>query len=135
MEKILKLLASELSFLYRDYGFKIIDSEFTESFGGSAYIVLLCKGLKVRVLQSRDGLGIEFGDNRSKPEWYSLDIIQEFICDDKENKYDGEVNSKNIIALKRGMAKLLDAFSKEKISTTRALLSNYEKERAKRLFD
>ncbi len=137
MEAILKLLATELSFLYRKEKFKIIDSEFSESFGGSAYIVLKNDIFKIRLLQSRDGILLEFGDNKKNERWYSFDLIQHFFSNDNQepgSKCDGEINKKSIFELSSNMNVLANLFGKENIENTKKLLNQLEKERAKKLF-
>jgi len=134
VEKILKILAADLSFLYRRYHFKIIDSEFSESFGGSGYIVLIKDSMKVRLLQSRDGVFLEFGENIKNPKWYSFDVIQRLLSDEDDRKYNNVVNKLNLSSLDSGMTELLSFFSEEKIESTKKLLVDYTRERSKKLF-
>jgi hypothetical protein len=82
LEKILKFLSTDLSFLFRVFHFRINDSEFSESFGGSGYIVLVKDNLKIRLIQSRDGIFLEFGENKKIPKWYSFDLILRLISND-----------------------------------------------------
>jgi hypothetical protein len=134
MEQILRLLASDLSFLYRTNKFRIIDSEFVESFGGSAFVTLANENLKVRLVQSRDGLNLEFAENRKGADWYSFEIIRRLVSSEECPKYDGRLNPSNLLELKQKFGEVILAFSKEKFELTKKLLLEFERERSKRLF-
>jgi len=133
MEEILRFLYSNAIFLFRDYNFKFIDSEWSPSFGGSAYVILTNGFVKIRFVKSRDGLLMEFQPSgKIKAEWFQFTIVGIFLTNDFH--FSGDVNKNNAVFLKGQLPKIMEMFSENNIKQTIQELNLIKREMSKRLF-
>jgi hypothetical protein len=86
MEHVTENLIKKHEEFITKLGFKIEKHEYSPEFGGSTYVIYVRGHLAIQVVKDRDGISYEFGDLLSlrKNEWYSLDIIRNFLSNKNE---------------------------------------------------
>lgn len=135
MKQLLKLLIEKYFFLFEEIGFRFVDSDMDESFGGSAYIILAKDELDICFLKSRDGLELEFGNNAKRTpgrKWFSLDIVKQYLT--KEDNPDINLDEKNAAFLKEYILEIIGLFSIPAYKGAKGELHSLEKARAKKIF-
>jgi hypothetical protein len=131
MDDILKFILAYCSFLYKDWGFKFIDSEVSKSFGGDSFLVLAINGLQVRFVRDRGQLFFDFKPDNTKV-WYSIDLMRELI--NEEGEFHSLMDEENAIFLRDNFKKILNLFSSENLSETEKRLDELKVIRSKKLF-
>jgi hypothetical protein len=98
MDEILRKLVEEYSFLYKEYGLKIVDSLYTEVFGGDSYVILSNNELQIRFTRDRGQLFIQI-KNINQIKWEPLHIIKnEFEGINHSTSF---MNTENALFLKK----------------------------------
>lgn len=134
MKKILNFIINHCLFLFEKYGFRFIDSLYSKSFGGDAYITLESEIMKIRFTLDRGQFFIDFASSKKhKSSWYSIDLISQFITGRVE--LTSVIDSHYTHFFVENMAVIYDYFSEENVEETLNKLTKLAKERAKRLFD
>jgi hypothetical protein len=132
VKRILAVLAQEGAPLYERLGFRIVDSEFIPTFGGTGSVTLCKDVVKLRLWLDRDRLFIDLGDarDRGKLSWYSLDIVSELLLGTNGNT-SGDDDLSFVI---QNFAAIQERFSPAKSEETKAACELLETARSKRLF-
>jgi hypothetical protein len=135
MKVILTFILNHCLFLFENYGFRFVDSLYSDSFGGDAYVTLESEYIKMRFVYDRAQLTLEFASRKKQKAswcWYSIDLISQFIT--------GKIESSSLLDVRyarfllENMGKIVDAFSDENIDRTLDELDKFARARAKRLF-
>jgi hypothetical protein len=94
MDEILEFLLRHCSFLYKDLGFRFVDSQCSKSFGGDAFLILASDKVRFRFVRDRGQLFADFQEPTSgaKAEWFSIDIVRKHLTG--ESDYKAEMNPK-----------------------------------------
>jgi hypothetical protein len=136
VESILKLIVSHLSLLYREKGFKFVDSGVEKVYGESSFIVLSDGALDIILVKSRDGLDFEFRlhcDLKEKDEEaFSFEIVKEYIDRGRQKSDNSSVACASYV--RDNIDKIISAFSNENYAVTKKELKGLEVTRSKRLF-
>ncbi|MEK6216150.1 MAG: hypothetical protein N2B03_02900 [Boseongicola sp.] len=66
MDNCLAYLLAHLGFLYRDKGFRIVDSKHSPSFGGDGCLILESEILRLRLVSDRGQLLLDFAGRVAK---------------------------------------------------------------------
>lgn len=104
MDNLLLFIINNCSFLYKEYGFKFIDSNVSESFDNASFI-MKNTSLCLRFINERERISLEFGFvNKGKIDWYDIDIIRLYLT----NKSRGTANldPDNILFLAKQISKI-----------------------------
>ncbi len=135
MRKILDFLATDGAFLYEDYDCRIIDSRYTESFGGTGSVTLRAKDIELRLWLDRDRLFMDVRGHgqRRQESWFSIDIVKELITGELAEC--AIMNAENTVFLKHHFQELTHLFSMANLSQTESTCRKLEKQRSKRMFD
>jgi hypothetical protein len=133
MKTILTFILNHCLFLFEDYGFRFVDSLFSKSFGGDAYITLESENIKMRFTFDRRQLLLEFSSRiKSKSSWFSIDLISQLIT--------GVVETSSLVDdyyakfLEKNMGAINEAFQDENVEHSILELTKFAKERAKHMF-
>lgn len=135
MHQILQYLAQDGSFLYARHGFRIVSSEYSDSWGGTGSIVLDDGVLQIRLWLDRTRLCLDmrgaYSKKRGHAAWHSLGIVMELITDsvpevDRITPATTEFLKDNIQAIK-------NLFSRMNIESTDSACALLEKKRASQL--
>jgi len=133
MKVILTFIINHCLFLFESYGFRFIDSLYSKSFGGDAYVTLESENMQIRFIYDRAQLLLDFSSNKGKkPVWYSVDLISQLIT--------GKIESSSLLDshyakfLKENFDEIIQLFSEKNVDSTIQELKKLAKERAKRLF-
>jgi hypothetical protein len=134
MDEILNFLLHQASFLYKEFGFRFVDSQVSKSFGGDAFLVLATEKLRFRLVRDRGQLFGDFQDAAysSKNEWFSIDIVRKRVTGEAD--YFPELNSDNAAFLRNHFGAIEKLFDKATLVETRKQLHKLETERARKLF-
>lgn len=134
MDELLKFLVSNLSFLYKDFEFKIVDSIHSDSFGGDGMLVLRSTEIELRLLNDRGQLFLDFRSTKyDKPKkWYRSNLVLSVICN--HDTHSSVIDSEIAKLIRRNFCAILDHFSREKVHQTISSLIKLEKKRAKSRF-
>jgi len=135
MDKVLTYLLINLSFLYKEFGFVIVDSDHSDQFGGNGLIVLQLGSLFLRLGNDRGQLFLDVTnrDICKKEDWYSSDIVLQLIT--------GKIQDTAVLdessfpkLFKKHFSKIVDCLTNNTAKENFATMKKMEKERAKRLF-
>ena len=134
MDEILQYLLAHASFLYKEFGFRFVDSAVSDSFGGDAYLILANDKLRMRLVRDRDQLFADFqcSDSSGGKEWFSIDIVRRFLTGERE--YFAELDASNARFLRERLRGIEEAFDPVVFDATQRELHRLEKERSKFLF-
>jgi len=153
MDEILLYLVKHLSFLYKDFGFKIVNSGHYEHFAGNGFVVLQSGDLKVQI--AYDGRDKQFSFDvhnlkfcKKSYDWYSVDILWQLVkgeifvqskemeAYDVNDLNDGPKIFENIVPvfLKEHIATIVEYLTGEDAEENFKKMRLMEKARAKRLF-
>ena len=134
MDEILEFLIKYCSEAYKKYVFKFTDSEVSSSFGGNAYIMLENDDLKLRFINDRGQLMLDFYSkfDKKRDNWYSIDLIRQLISG--ENKYYALLDENNGKFIQNNLREILVIFKKDAVEQTIAKLNLLRKKRAKEIF-
>ena len=133
MKVILTFILNHCLYLFEKYGFRFVDSLYSNSFGGDAYVTLESDSMKMLFTYDRAQLLLEFASTKTKKlRWYSIDIISQFITGKVE--YSALLDDRYARFLANNMEKIVNAFSEENIERTLTELNKLAKETTKRMF-
>jgi len=84
MDEVLLFLVKHLSFLYKDFGFKIVDSEHADYFGGSGIIILQSGDLEVKIIYDNKDRRFAFYVRNPKfckksYDWFSENLLWQLV--------------------------------------------------------
>lgn len=133
MKEILIFIINNCLFLFERYGFRFVDSLYSKSFGGDAYITIESEDIKMRFVFDRAQLLLEFSGKKARSNtWFSIDLISQFIL----GKIEGTslLDERYAKFLVENMDVISDAFSEKKVESTIKELNKLARERAKRMF-
>lgn len=133
MKKILEFLAGDGAFFYEEEGFRIVDSEYIPTFGGTGSLVLSNGAVDLRLHLDRDRLMLDFRatSHKSRLAWFSLDVVRQLLTGEPDK---GFLEGENISFVKRHIKEVMMRLDKASLASTEAALRQLEKDRAKRLF-
>lgn len=134
MKEILIFIINNCLLLFERYGFRFVDSLYSKSFGGDAYITIESEDIKMRFVFDRAQLLLEFSGKKARSNtWFSIDLISQFIL----GKIEGTslLDERYAKFLVENMDVISDAFSEKKVESTIKELNKLARERAKRMFD
>lgn len=133
MDEILRFLLQHGSFLYKEFGFRFVDSQVSNAFGGDAFLILAKDTVRLRLVRDRGQLFADFQETPSNgKEWFSIDIVRKYIA--KEHEYFSELDSNNAKFLRERLPDIEAAFRPATFDKIRREFQKLEKERAKSLF-
>ena len=123
MDEILAFLLNRASFLYKELGFRFVDSRYSTSFGGDSLLV-----------RDRSQL---FGDFQSaapmpKDKWFSIDVVRHRLTG--ESECPSELDDENMTFLRNQIGEIEKLFVESNLASTCNELRKLEAERAKKLF-
>ncbi|MGD2092869.1 MAG: hypothetical protein PVH61_42295 [Candidatus Aminicenantes bacterium] len=133
MKVILTFILNHCLYLFEKYGFRFVDSLYSKSFGGDAYVTLESESMRMIFTYDRAQLLLEFSSKKKKKSnLYSIDLISQFITGKVE--YSALLDARYARFLLENMEKIVDAFSEENFEQTLTELNKLEKQRSKRMF-
>jgi hypothetical protein len=134
MDEILQFLLIHASFLYKEFGFRFVDSRVSSSFGGDAWLVLANETIRFRLVRDRGQLFGDFQEatSNSNAEWFSIDIVRQHLTG--ESQLFSELDSNNADFLRNRLSDIQQLFKQEVLSDTKKSLHKLEAKRAKQLF-
>jgi hypothetical protein len=134
MKKLLILLAESFEWLFSDYDFTIIHSEYSPSFGGEGLIRLTNSILRIDLISDRDSAFLEFSPigGWEVGETVTYDLIRELLTD--EICDETTITASQIEFLRANFKKIISLFESPKTGETLKKIKTLKKERAKRLF-
>ena len=133
MDQLLKFLIAHLSFLYRAYGFRFVDSMYDDVSFGSAYLILESPKLRLQFINDRGDLLLDFQSiHTKKAKWFSMDMIQQLITGVVQES--GVMDADKADFLHNNLERIFDLFSSSNVKDTYLKLKQLEHERGKRLF-
>jgi hypothetical protein len=131
MDDILKYILKYCSSLYKDLGFRFINSEVSKSFG-DAGLILANEEVSAQFLRDRGDLFLDFQNRQDGKRWFSLDVVKPAITG--EHTFHGKLNDENGVFLEQNMKEIVDLFSNANYSKAREFLKKLEKEKGKKMF-
>jgi hypothetical protein len=134
MDEILAFLLNRASFLYKELGFRFVDSRYSTSFGGDSLLVLTNDKIRFRIVRDRSQL---FGDFQSaapmpKDKWFSIDVVRHRLTG--ESECPSELDDENMSFLRNQIGEIEKLFVESNLASTCNELRKLEAERAKKLF-
>jgi len=133
MDELLKYITKYCSFLYGEFGFKILSSSSSESFGNAA-IELGVGDFNLQFIRDKGQIFLDFKSNyiNEKYPWYSMDIIRQAILGEKE--YKGLMDRENAEFLHKNFPAIVNMFKPDSAAATVRQLKALEKIRSKVIF-
>lgn len=133
MKKILCFLAKDGSFLYEKEGFRIVDSAYIPTFGGTGFVILSDGVIDLRLELDRDRLLLDVRACRraSRNSWFGLDVVRQLLTGQTGSAL---LDRDNVAFLRAHLAELRLRFAEGSLVATEAALRQLEKQRSKRLF-
>jgi len=134
MKKLLILLAENFEWLFSDYGFKIIHSEYSPTFGGEGVVSLTNSILRIDLVSDRHRAFVEFSPitGWKSGETVTFDLIKQLltneVCDETM------ITTSQIEFLKSNFEEIISIFESNKNMETLKKFKALKKERARRLF-
>lgn len=131
MNSVQSFISENCSFLFSDYGARVVESH---SPGRETWVVLRLLDLKLQFVLDDRQLALEFQSARDPDtrRWHSLDMVRQMLTG--QFRGEEEMDSENIAFLKSRLDDIIDAFSPAKYEATLAKLRECEEARADRLF-
>src|SRR5688500_11023234 len=118
MDEILQFLLVHASFLYKEFGFRFVDSRVSSSFG-DAWLILANETMRFRLVRDRDQLFGDFQASTSsgKGEWFSVDIVRQHLTGERE--YFSVLDSNNAEFLRARLTDIQKLFEGETLKVTK----------------
>ena len=135
MDHLIRILLEHLSFLYKDHGFRIIDSLHTASFGGNGLIVLTDGIVIIRLTRDREQHFCHFKahkDRHKKLGWYSIDIVRRFLTSEDANHT--FLDSDNLQFVKDRLTDIRMVFEPTTLAETQLELKAIRRKRMKEMW-
>ena len=134
MTELLKYIISYCTDLYEKFGFKIVDSVATSSFGGNGMVILESDEIKLKFIRDREQMFLDFLSkyDTKKNNWYSLDLIRQLLTN--EQKCHSLLNKDNGHFLKNNIARIIEIYKKPNAIATLQSLAILEKKRTKKMW-
>lgn len=134
MDEILIFLLNRGFFLYKELGFRFVDSRYSTSFGGDSFVVLTNDRVRFRIIRDRSQL---FGDfqpveQMGKERWFSIDVVRHRVTG--EGDCSSELNDGNVAFIRERISDIEEVFSSAHVSASLKELAKLEKRRAKEMF-
>lgn len=131
VQSALDQIATSLSFLQQDHGFRWEDQDNSELLGCS-FVVLTSDDFRLRIVTDRGAASIDISAPCAGAEWFDLDLVGVLIRggDVLESREPKELVS----LLSQEYSRVRDLFCPERIESTREKLNLLERERAKKVF-
>lgn len=119
------------SYLFENYGFRLIEKAESESFGNS-YAVIESDDFRLQFIIDRGQSFVEISPYSEPREWFDLNIMRAYILGTDSLQIESPEELSEF--LKCNYKKIKDLFSSDNILTTVAQLKQLEKDRARRMF-
>lgn len=138
MDEILTFLVCHCSFLYKDYGFRFVDSEVTKHFGGDAYVIMASGDLRLSFISDRGQLFLDFQcvaplkKGQVDKSWYSIDLVRQLIT--AEEGYRSILDEENAKFLRTHFPAIQELFNSKNFAKVRDRLLELKRVRSKTLF-
>ena len=135
MDAILKYVLAHMSFLYKDFDCRIIDSMHSDSFGGEGLLTFRCNDFELRIVKDRGDLFLDFRSpkfDKRHDDWHSFDVVRQLITGQVQDR--SILGADCVIFVRENFDSIRELFSRKNAGKTVAALKKLEKERAKRLF-
>ena len=137
MDDLLQFLIDHMSYLYKEFGFRIVDSEASKSFG-SGYIIFQLGGLQARLISDKSQIFLDFHSiyTDKKNVWHSWEVVVPLITEQTYDSavLDGPTASNDPVApiIKENLSDIINLFAPENASGTIARITQFEKEGLKK---
>lgn len=80
MDAILQALLDHYGFLYKEHSYRLVDSEYWDSFGGNGYIALASPRLQVRFTRERSRTFLDFKEPTAGEDgWQHYDLVYRLL--------------------------------------------------------
>ena len=134
MTQILAFIAAHMGFLWEEARYHITGSETTTSNGGDAYLLVESSTLRLRFVQDRRQLFLDFQPCKPAPsrEWFSVDLIRRMFRGRPETS--SLLDESYATFVQDHFDEIESRFEDDSWPTTHAALKLLKKKRAKELF-
>ena len=134
MHKILEFLATDGTFLYEEHCCCIVDSEYSEMFGGTGSVTLSNDIIELKFWLDRDRMCMDLHGvgSHTTDSWFSMDIVKQLLTDEVNDK--SLMNHENVEFLKENFEDLQDRFASPNLPASESTCRKLERQRAKRIF-
>lgn len=126
-----RIVPDACSYLREEHGFQIIESLWSESFGGDALVVLATEGLQVRFVRDRGQLFFDLRPDESD-KWYSVDLVRALISGRKA--FHAIMDEENAGFVRDHFQEIMQLFSPERVNDTTEELEELKRSRSRQLF-
>jgi hypothetical protein len=81
MKEILQFIIAHCAFLYEAAGFRFVHSVYSNTFGGSACVVMASEHLRLRFVFDCGQLSMELQGvhERGENHWYPIDVVEQLV--------------------------------------------------------
>ena len=133
MDNCLKLLLNHLSFLYKESGYRVIDSRHSNSFG-NGFLILEGPALRIMIVSDRGQLCLDFsGQTQSNwCAWQDCDAVFQLL--DDEFRSTTASNKMLGSKIQSHLQMIEQCFSPAELAETLTKLSELKRERADNIF-
>jgi hypothetical protein len=119
------------SFLFKEYGFQLIEFEKSESFG-DVLVTIESKDFRLRFVRDRGQTFIDICPFIGFQEWFDLNIVRMLIQGIDDTKSDEIIKLQNF--LKQNYSKIKELFGQENYLKTKEQLEKVQNELARKNF-
>jgi len=136
MDEVLLFLVKHLSFLYKDFGFKIVDSEHADYFGGVGSVILQSGDLKVMITNDRGFIAFYVRNPKfckKSYDWFSPDILWQLVKGEVDDDFAANETTFSTF-LKEHITAIVEYLTGEDAEENFKKMRLMKKARAKRLF-
>ena len=123
-----RIVPDDCSFLREELGFQIIETLWSESFGGDALVVLATEGLQVRFVRDRGQLFFDLRPDGTE-KWYSIDLVRALIRGRKA--FHAIMDKENAGFVRDHFQQILQLISPERVNDTTEKLEKLKRSRMK----
>ncbi len=133
MDRCLRYLAEHLGVLYRDYGFRIVDSRYSKSFG-NGYLVLETGHLRAILVSDRGQLMLSFAGKGTGgwSDWVDHAAVEDLLAG--TTGHAGVLPDDDTPGIVDLLPEIVAAFAPSALPDTLKRLEQLKTERADRLF-
>jgi hypothetical protein len=126
MDELLRFLVDHCSFLYKEFGFRLIDSKHYPDSAGSGYIDLKSGDLRIQLVRDRTQIFLDFFPLEGR-RGYSLGLIWHYLV--KKRLQSAEMNAELATFVYNNFPTISAMFSPERVAKTVAELEELEEVR------
>jgi hypothetical protein len=132
--EILEFLLQYFKFLLLSERFHIVDSVVFGSFGGDAQLTITSEVIKMRFMRDRSQLFLDFQSTEQKTErnWFSIDIVARLLGKNRDTSVLDEEWAEFV---RDHLDDIEVLFSPDSLPMSVTAFHQYERERARKMFD